>query len=94
MMLAILGRLTVDPRVVEILDDGDAATRALLADLIRRLQVAGDVDPDWDAAHAAQWAQLTVDGPYLRCSDTDFDADTGLSRLRIVLSRSLVLRVH
>jgi len=92
MMLAILGQLTVDPRVAEILDEGDAGTRVLLADLIGRLQAAGDADPDWDPAHAAQWAQLMVDGLYLRCSDADFDADTELSRLRIVLSRSLVLR--
>lgn len=92
MMLAILGQLTVDPRVVEILDEGDAGTRVLLAELIGRLQAAGDADPDWDPVHAARWAQLMVDGLYLRCSDADFDADTELSRLRIVLSRSLELR--
>ena len=92
MMLAILGQLTVDPRVAEILVEGDAGSRALLADLIKRLQATGDADPDWDAAHAAEWAQLMVDGLYLRCSDADFDADTELSRLRIVLSRALVLR--
>jgi AcrR family transcriptional regulator len=92
MMLAILGQLTVDPRVAEILVDGDAGSRALLADLIKRLQATGDADPDWDAAHAAEWAQLMVDGLYLRCSDAEFDADTELSRLRIVLSRALVLR--
>ncbi len=67
-------------------------TRVLLADLIGRLQADGEADPDWDPAHAAQWAQLMVDGLYLRCSDADFDADTELSRLRIVLSRALVLR--
>ena len=94
MMLAILGQLTVDHRVVEILDEGDAGTRALLADLIGRLQATGDADPDWDAAHAAQWVQLMVDGLYLRCSDTDFDAKAELSRLRIVLRRALVLRVQ
>ena len=92
MMLAILGRLTVDPRVAEILDEGGGGARALLADLIRRLQAADDADPDWDPAHAAKWAQLMVDGLYLRCSDADFDADTELSRLRIVLSRALALR--
>jgi AcrR family transcriptional regulator len=92
MMLAILGQLTVDPRVAAILDEGGAGSRALLTDLIQRLQVAGDADPDWDAGHAAEWAQLMVDGLYLRCSDADFDADTELSRLRIVLSRALVLR--
>ena len=92
MMLAILGQLTVDLRVAEILDEGDAGTRALLADLIGRLQAAGDADPDWDPVHAAEWAQLIVDGLYLRCSDADFDADTELSRLRIVLSRAFVLR--
>jgi AcrR family transcriptional regulator len=92
MMLAILGQLTVDPRVAEILEEGDAGTRVLLADLIGRLQDAGHADPDWDPAHAAQWAQLMVDGLYLRCSDADFDADTEVSRLRIVLSRALVLR--
>ena len=31
-----------------------------------------------------------VDGLYLRRSGADFDADTELSRLRIVLSRALV----
>jgi AcrR family transcriptional regulator len=92
MMLAILGQLTVDPRVAEILDEGDAGVRALLADLISRLQAAGEADPDWDPVHAAEWAQLMVAGLYLRCSDADFDADTALSRLRIVLSRALVLR--
>ena len=92
MMLAILGQLTVDPRVAEILDEGGGGARALLADLIRRLQAADDADPDWDPAHAAKWAQLMVDGLYLRCSDADFDADTELSRLRIVLSRALALR--
>ena len=92
MMLAILGQLTVDPRVAEILDEGGGGARALLADLIRRLQAADDADPDWDPAHAAEWAQLMVDGLYLRCSDADFDADTELSRLRIVLSRALALR--
>jgi AcrR family transcriptional regulator len=92
MMLAILGQLTVDPRVAEILDEGDAGSRALLTDLIARLQAAGDADPEWDAAHAAEWAQLMVDGLYLRCSDADFDADRELSRLWIVLSRALVLR--
>jgi AcrR family transcriptional regulator len=92
MMLAILGQLTVDLRVAEILDEGGAGSRTLLTDLIQRLQAAGDADPDWDAAHAAEWAQLMVDGLYLRCSDADFDADTELSRLRIVLSRALVLR--
>ena len=92
MMLGILGQLTVDLRVAEILDEGDAGTRALLADLIRRLQAAGDADPHWDPVHAAEWAQLMVDGLYLRCSDADFDADTELSRLRIVLSRAPVLR--
>jgi AcrR family transcriptional regulator len=92
MMLAILGQLTVDLRVAEILDEGDAGARALLADLIGRLQAAGDADPDWDPVHAAEWAQLIVDGLYLRCSDADFDADTELSRLRIVLSRAFVLR--
>lgn len=92
MMLAILGQLTVDPQVGAILDQGDAAARALLTDLIKRLQTAGDADPDWDAEHAAEWAQLMVDGLFLRCSDADFDADRELSRLRIVLSRALVLR--
>ena len=92
MMLAILGQLTVDLRVAEILDEGGAGARALLADLIGRLQAAGDADPDWDPVHAAEWAQLIVDGLYLRCSDADFDADTELSRLRIVLSRAFVLR--
>jgi AcrR family transcriptional regulator len=91
MMLAILGQITVDPRVAEILDEGGAGARALLTDLIKRLQAAGDADPDWDAAHAAEWAQVMVDGLYLRCSEADFDADTELSRLRIVLSRALVL---
>ena len=60
MMLAILGQLTVDPRVVEILDEGDAGTRALLADLIGRLQAAGDADPDWD--RGACGAVGAVDG--------------------------------
>jgi AcrR family transcriptional regulator len=92
MMLAILGQLTVDPRVAAILDEGDAAARAVLSDLIKRLQSTGDADPNWDAAHAAQWVQLMVDGLYLRCSDADFDADAELSRLRIVLSRALALR--
>ena len=82
MMLAILGQLTVDPRVTEILDEGGGSARALLADLIRRLQAADNADPDWDPAHAAEWAQLMVDGLYLRCSHADFDADTELSRLR------------
>jgi AcrR family transcriptional regulator len=92
MMLAILGQLTVDLRVAEILDEGGAGSRTLLTDLIQRLQAAGDADPDWDAAHAAEWVQLMVDGLYLRCSDADFNADTELSRLRIVLNRALVLR--
>ena len=82
----------MDLRVAEILDEGGAGARALLADLIGRLQAAGDADPDWDPVHAAEWAQLIVDGLYLRCSDADFDADTELSRLRIVLSRAFVLR--
>ena len=44
MMLAILGQLTVDPRVAATLDEGDTAARTVLSDLIMRLHATGDAD--------------------------------------------------
>ncbi|MFD1858836.1 TetR/AcrR family transcriptional regulator [Aeromicrobium camelliae] len=92
--LAILGQLTVDPAIGEILGATDAYAQALLADLITRLQADGQADPDWDAAHAAQWVHSVIDGLYLRCMDDGFDADHELARLRLVITRMLDLRTR
>lgn len=89
MMLAILGQLTVDPTVGELLTGSDAAFHAKLAELIVQLQSTGQADPDWPADHAATWVQAITDGLYLRCGDEGFDVDVELERLRIVLARAL-----
>ncbi|RLV56164.1 TetR/AcrR family transcriptional regulator [Aeromicrobium phragmitis] len=94
MVLAILGQVTVDPAVGEILGAGDTAAHAVLAELIGRLQEAGQADPAWDPAHAATWVQTMTDGLYLRCGDEGFDADVELAQLRLVLTRMLDVRTR
>jgi len=90
-MFAILGQLTVDPKVGQLLEGTDAAYHSALTELISRLQSDGRADPDWPASQAATWLQSITDGVYLRCGDEGFDPDAEIRRLRIVLSRVLAL---
>ncbi|GAA0947594.1 TetR/AcrR family transcriptional regulator [Actinocorallia libanotica] len=89
LVIALLGRLPLDPELAGVLVAADEAVQARLAVLLTRLQREGRVDPDLPAAHAARWVGTVTDGLYLRCGDPGFDAERELETLRTVLTRFL-----
>jgi len=89
-MLAILGQLTTDPRVGEILGEIDRVAEEILRDTMEDLLTNGGAT-GWDAADAATWIRSIVDGLYLRCADDGFDPAAEQARLRLVLTRMLGL---
>lgn len=89
LVVAVLGRLPLDPELAGVFTALDQAVLSRLADVIGRLQKEGLADPDLPAEHAARWVGSIVDGLYLRCGDPGFDAESELRTLRTVLTRFL-----
>ncbi len=91
MMLAILGQLTVDPRVGEILGETDTAAEAALGAAVAVLAERGEVD-GWTPKEAATWIRSIIDGLHLRCADDGFAPDAEIARLHFVIAQMLGLR--
>ncbi|WP_157963789.1 TetR/AcrR family transcriptional regulator [Actinocorallia populi] len=89
LVIALLGRLPMDPRLATVLVAAEEAVLARLTGFLTRLQKEGGVDPDLPAEHAARWVSSIIDGLYLRCGDPGFDAERELRTLRTVLTRFL-----
>lgn len=89
LVIALLGRIPLDPDLARVLTATDEAAFARLTELLTRLQHEGRVDPDLAPAHAARWVGSIIDGLYLRCGDSGFDPALELRTLHTVLRRFL-----
>ncbi len=89
LVIALLGRLPLDPELAGVLVAAEEAVQERLTVFLTRLQKEGRADPGLPAEHAARWVSTITDGLYLRCGDPGFDAEQELRTLRTVLTRFL-----
>ena len=64
-LVELLRQAGHDPQLQDVLIETARVTQQGLADLVARAQADGLADPDLDAAEAAGWIQVIVDGIFL-----------------------------